>query len=184
MRKFLGILTVGLVTSFLIFQLATLAFAHGGFEKRAGNIVVSVSQDPISPLVGEKVKMYFSFRDESIPVKQSLNEQDLTNWPVTLSVIDTYYGDQSKDKTIFKKDLKTDANGGFSFEYTFNKENYFDIDLRLKDSQGKDQETGFLIQPRKITTSNNFLLYLLFFSLGTMSTMLFIKFAKDFKKGL
>lgn len=136
-----------LVLIFFVFNYPSV-FAHGGFEKRAGSVIVYVKQDPISPLVGEKVKLSLSFRDEGISETGNLSAQNLTDWPVILSVVDTYYGDESKDEVIYNNKFQTDANGSFTFEYTFLKENYFDIDLDFKDSKGNNLETGFLIQPR------------------------------------
>jgi len=142
--------------SFLVFTLVSffspkIVYAHGGFEKRAGSVVVYVKQQPLSPLVGEKVQLWLSFRDEGDTSAKNLNDQDLVNWPVQLSVIDTFYGNESKDTILYQKDFITDPNGGFSFEYTFTKENYFDIDLRLKDKKAMSQQTGFLIFPRDPT---------------------------------
>ncbi len=133
---------------FLLLLLPEQASAHAGFEKRVGNTIVYVKHSPISPLVGEKVTIYLSFRDESIKTN-SLNDQNLKNLPVLLSVIDTYYGDESKDTVIYQKQFVTDANGGFTFEYTFMKENFFDIELQFVDTQNKKQRVGFLVQPRK-----------------------------------
>lgn len=146
-RRFLVASSVLVITLVAIF-LPKVVFAHGGFEKRAGSVVVYVKQQPLSPLVGEKVQLWLSFRDEGDTLAKNLNDQDLVKWPVQLSVIDTFYGDESKDTILYQKDFITDPNGGFSFEYTFTKENYFDIDLRLKDKKGMSQQTGFLIFPR------------------------------------
>lgn len=135
--------------SFLSFLYCySTALAHGGFEKRTGSVIVYVKQTPVSPLVGEKVILSLSFRDESIPKTNNLSDQNLVSWPILLTVVDTFSGDESKDKIIYQKQYKTDANGALSFEYTFSKENYFDIDLDFTDSQGNNLETGFLIQSR------------------------------------
>ena len=135
----------------IFFSFTTIAFAHGGFEKRSGDIAVYILQTPISPLVGEKVEIYFTLKDDSIK-SNDLSDKNLVDFPVILSVIDTYYGDATKDKIILKKQMRTDANGSFAFEYTFNKENYFDIDLDFVDKKGEKREVGFLIQPRKSGT--------------------------------
>jgi hypothetical protein len=154
-----------------------------GIEKSAGDVTVYVFQGPISPLVGEKVKLTFALRDKSVKIKESLSEQNLKNHPVTLSVIDTFFGDESKDKKIYKKEFRTDANGNFSFEYTFDKENYFDIDLDFKDNKGVTQEVGFLIQPREAgqtivnereaNNSENLLLIALGIALGILGSKLY-----------
>ena len=118
--------------------------AHGGVQKSTGNIVVYISQSPISPLVGEKVKFTFV-------IKRKDELQGLQNFRVNLTMIDTFYGDETKDKIILSTEKKTDANGAFQFDYVFNKENYFDIDLAFKDPiTGEQENTGFLIQPRNI----------------------------------
>lgn len=143
----LSILISSLLLGFLVFP--SVVFAHGGFQKSSGSTVVYITQSPISPLIGERVMFYFALRDEGVKIQGSMNDQNLTNWPVILTLIDTYYGDESKDKIILKKQFQTDVNGNFTFEYTFPKENYFDIDLQYKDKSGKLQRTGFLVQPRK-----------------------------------
>lgn len=130
-----------ILTILLIIFSPMFAMAHGGVQKQAGNTTVYLSQNPISPLVGEEVSMTFV-------LKQGLNEP-LTNLNVTLSVVDTFYGDATKDKTVLVEQKETDANGAFEFSYTFDKENYFDIDIKFNDPKtGEPQETGFLIQPR------------------------------------
>ena len=138
-----------IILSFILLILfVTQVSAHGGFEKNANNTIVYITQEPISPLVGEKIDFTFQFRDPTVVVKKDLSVQNLANIPVEVSLIDTYTGDESRDKTIYKKTLVTDENGNLSFSYTFTKENYFDIDLSYKDHNGKVQETGFLVQPR------------------------------------
>lgn len=129
------------------FASKNIVFAHGGFEKQAGNIKVYVLQNPISPVVGEKVTMSFKMTDESVQSKD-ISKKNLVNFPVDLKVIDTYYGNAINDKVIDRQNIKTDSNGNFSFEYTFNKENYFDVDLDFIDRNGEQHEVGFLIQTR------------------------------------
>lgn len=182
-----------LITIFLslIFAvtLPSYTLAHGGFEKRTGSVIVYVKQDPISPLVGEKVRLSFSFRDEGIKQGMSLNDQNLTNWPVKVNVVDTYYGNQSLDKSIYSEEFTTDANASFEFEYTFAKENYFDIDLDFKDARGNNLETGFLIQPRTpkdiiINSSFDVKYILLSYSAGVITLLSLVKFSKIKKLAL
>ncbi len=168
---------------FFLFILPNLVYAHGGFQKQAGSIIISIIQDPISPFVGDKVKFSFTAIDQAVQVKESLNEQELTNWPVQLTLIDSFYGDQSKDKVILRKDVTTDVNGDFSFEYTFPKEGYFDIEFTLKDSKGQVQNTGFLVQPRlpkdAVIKERVIAGYLILgFLLGVATSILVIKFRK------
>lgn len=134
------------VLIFITLFIATpfLAQAHGGVEKSSGNTTVYLTQDPLSPLVGEKVKMTFVFGKTSTTYR-------LRNVEVELNLIDTFYGDATKDKIILTEKKKTDANGAIEFEYTFNKENFFDIDLKFKDpATGELEDLGFLVEPRSI----------------------------------
>ncbi len=132
------IFAVGLAVLFI----PTTTAAHGGFEKRAGDTVVYITQSPISPYVGEKVTINMVF--------QQYNSLDRwKNLDVQLKLIDTYYGDESRDRVVFTTTETTDVNGSLNFSYTFPKENYFDVDLSFTNPQtGKKEETGFLIQPR------------------------------------
>jgi len=161
-----------------LFIFSSNAFAHEGFEKRVGNILIDINQTPVSPLVGETVDIYVVFKDESKKIDKSISDKNLTNWPVDISVIDTYYGDETKDKVIYKKGFKTDLNGGIDFTYTFNKANYFDIEFALKDSKGNLQKTGFLIQTR------NPLTIALPYTIGAffIGILLFYLFNKSLKK--
>ncbi len=118
-------------------------YAHGGAAQIAGNTVVSIKQNPLSPLIGEEVSVSFVLRD-----RQDVSKP-LPGIPVRIRLIDTFYGDESKDQIILTKNIKTDVNGAFDFSYTFNKQNYFDIDLTYDDPEtGEELETGYLVYPR------------------------------------
>ena len=120
-----------------------LTLAHGGVEKSAGagDITVYLTQQPLSPFIGEEVRMTFV-------VKKDPNEA-IRNLDVELTLIDTFFNDVTKDTTISTEKMKTDANGAFDFYYTFNKENYFDVDLKFKHPEtGEELDVGFLVQPR------------------------------------
>ncbi len=117
--------------------------AHGGAAQITGNTVVFIKQNPLSPLIGEEVFASFVLRDRKDV------SRPLPNTPVRIRLIDTFYGDESKDQIILTKNIKTDANGAFEFRYTFNKQNYFDIDLTYDDPEtGEELETGYLVYPR------------------------------------
>ncbi len=117
------------------------ALAHGGVSKNIGHAVVYLNQEPLSPLVGERVKFSFALQDTKGAA--------LVNLPVQLTLTDTYYGDESKDKVILTQPVISDVNGDFEFAYTFTKQNYFDLDLDFADPITKATlNTGFLVQPR------------------------------------
>ncbi len=139
------------------------AFAHGGVEKIVGNTIVFLNQTPLAPFVGEQVHLPFVFTDQKTNLP-------LSHIPVTLTVTDTFLGDETKDKIIYSTTSNTDVNGLLDFSYTFHKENYFDIDLHFADSSGKDQETGFLVQAR---TSSVLTKPLFFFGLGILCGFFF-----------
>ena len=140
---------------FITITLALLLFvafvqktnAHGGVQKISGNTAVTFYQSPISPLVGEEVKITFVVSDRNFKRQPNLGGK--------LTLIDTYYGDESKDKVILTKPFKTDANGAFEFAYTFDKENYFNIDLQFDGQNDKSQHIDYLIQPRNTGTVIN-----------------------------
>jgi hypothetical protein len=110
--------------------------AHAGVMKAAGDTDVVLYQMPISPLVGEAVEMTFVFTEHD------KNDQR-RNFPVTLKLIDTFRGDESKDTVLETKSLMTDVNGAITFTYVFPKENFFDIELSYADQNGKEQVIGF-----------------------------------------
>ncbi|HYV33346.1 MAG TPA: hypothetical protein VE973_00660 [Candidatus Limnocylindria bacterium] len=163
------------IISLIILVTPMLALAHGGVSQNIGNVIVYLNQSPISPLVGEKVDMNFVVRD--------ISNQPLSKLDVKLTLIDTFYGDESKDKEILQQNFKTDNNGAFDFSYTFNKENYFDVDLDFVDPiTHKSENTGFLVQPRAAKTESDKiqLLQLFIASIGGLVVGLLI--TKIFKK--
>lgn len=119
-----------------------MAGAHGGVEKSRGNTIVYLSQEPLSPLVGEEVMMTFV-------LGRPTGTDRLRDLEVELTVIDTFPDDATKDQVILKETKRTDANGAIEFAYTFTKENFFDVELNYKDpSNNQEEEVGFLVQTR------------------------------------
>jgi hypothetical protein len=117
------------------------SFAHGGVEKRAGNILVTLFQIPLSPLVGEKVDFAFILTD---PSKNHI----LKNKSAQIVITQTTTGDPSKDKIMYTKKVTSDVNGTIIFSYIFPKTNYYDIDLAFGKLTDEASTTGFLVQPR------------------------------------
>ena len=81
-------------------------------------------------------------------LKNKQSYDNLTNVRVKLTLIRSYYGDESKDTIIEEREFATDENGAFEFSYVFNTTDYYDTELMFKDAKGIEV-TGFLIQPRK-----------------------------------
>lgn len=129
----------GLVIAALVVPVSV--FAHAGVMKTSGGTDVVLYQTPISPFVGENVRLTF------ILTKHDSNDQR-RDFPVTFRLIDTYPGDESKDKVILEKQLRTDVNGSFQYAYAFPRENYFDVELDYAGDDGSPQTVGFLIQAR------------------------------------
>ncbi len=170
-------LSVLLVATF--FVLPGLAFAHGGVEKSTDNVVIFLTQTPLSPLVGEKVKMNFV-------VASSKNKLErFKNFEVQLSLIDTFYGDASRDRTILSETRRTDANGAIEFVYTFEKENFFDIDLEFVDPVSKEKDDlGFLVLPRTnptIINNTSVWNYVTAVTIGLILGLLTYRFVYGFK---
>jgi hypothetical protein len=102
---------------------------------------VFISQDPISPLVGETVTTYIQVMNRDI--------KSIPELPLTVTLIDTAYDDEPSDRVVFTKKYKTNVNGSINFDYTYDKENYFDIEVAFKDPKtGRDEQTGYLVLPR------------------------------------
>lgn len=129
----------GLLSVLLLLAIPT-AFAHAGVMKTSGTTDIVLYQSPISPLVGERVRMTFVFTEHD------KNDQ-IRELPVVLRLIDTVYGNEAADTVILKKDVLTDANGSIAFDHVFPKQNHFDVELTFDDPTGT-QTVGFLVQPR------------------------------------
>ncbi len=135
-----GFFLVSGITALVLYS-APSAYAHAGVMKNAGDIDVILKQSPLSPLVGENVSMTFIFTEHD-------GNEQMRGHDVKLKLIDTFYGDESKDRVVLQKHYTTDVNGVISFEYAFPKENYFDVELVFLDQSGTLQQIGFLVQPR------------------------------------
>lgn len=171
MKKLLLVFAVFLV--FLIFPLTI--FAHGGVEKRAGDILVTLFQTPLSPLVGEKVDFAFILTDPT-------QTKHLVNKSARLVITKTAYNDPKDDKIVFTKNLTSDVNGTIDFSYAFPTTNYYDIDLQFGKPNDEANTTGFLVQPRQNNSDSIELLsVILIISLLINVVCLFI-FLKFYKK--
>ncbi len=126
--------------SILMILASPPAFAHAGVMKTSGMTDIVLYQSPVSPLVGERVRMTFVFTEHD------KNDQK-SELPVLLRLIDTVYGNEAADTVILAKSMLTDANGAIAFEYIFPRQNHFDVELTFDDAAGA-QTVGFLVQPR------------------------------------
>lgn len=139
MKKFfVSILIVGLF-------FPARVFAHGGVQRTAGSVLVTLFQTPISPFVGETVNFTFVLTN-------SRTNQTIPRKTVRLEVIQTTVGDESKDKVVYKKEVTSDINGDISFNYTFPRTNYYDVELQFGKEGDELTSVGFLVQPRDSLT--------------------------------
>lgn len=139
MKKLRRISSVIIV--FIALCAPAISSAHGGFEKGVDDFRIFVNQDPISPLVGESVTTYIQVMTQEI--------KPIPDLPVTITLIDTAFDDEPNDEVVYVKHYRTNINGSLNFDYTYDKENYFDIEVSFKDPQtGRDEQTGYLVLPR------------------------------------
>jgi hypothetical protein len=143
MKKNLKILSCCLAASLAM----TAASAHGGVQRVTGSALITLYQSPISPFIGEPVRMTFALTGK--------DGAALADREVKLTLTDTFTGDESRDRVVLEKTYRTDANGDLEFDQTFPNPDYFDIDLSFLDPvSGQGVEGGFLVQPRQIPSTN------------------------------
>src|SRR5438128_1364387 len=87
LKKFLLFLFVIYLFVYLVY-LPGNALAHGGVEKSAGDVLVTLFQIPLSPLVGENVTFSYILTDPS-------KKHFLKNKSARLVITKTYTGDAS-----------------------------------------------------------------------------------------
>jgi hypothetical protein len=137
------------IAALLLAPIFTLA--HGGVSNQSGNVVVFLVQQPISPLIGEKVAMTFSIKDKDLNA--------ITGIVATLKLVQTDSADPSKDKELLVEQKAVDVNGNFSFDHTFNNVGYYDVEITLPDPVTKEPvSVGFLVQPRSPNPPSFYLL--------------------------
>src|SRR5581483_12438559 len=117
-------LTLFLLIFCLMLRFPLHFFAHGGVEKQAGNILVTLFQTPLSPLVGEDVAFSFTL---TTPDKN----KRLVHKQARLVVTQTAYNNPSKDKIVYSKEVSSDVNGIINFSYAFPTTDYYDIDVQF-----------------------------------------------------
>jgi hypothetical protein len=144
--------------------------AHGGVSNQAGNVVIFLTQQPLSPLINEEVRMTFSVKNK-----------DLSSMPGTevgLRLIETN-NDPALDKTILSETRTSDVNGNFDFNHKFSKEEYYDVELTVSDPvTGEPAVIGFLVQPRQPELPWTRIIIAILIIFGVTSTYTFIKLKK------
>jgi hypothetical protein len=163
MNKFITLLI-------LFFALPTVTFANGFDERYTDGVLVGLSMAPLSPFVGEKVGMLFSFRDANTgKYITNISEADIT--------IDTFIVDSYKaGDRIFEQKSIDSSIGSFNFQFEFQKQGLYEIHVIFKTPDGKEHNVGYTkqirINPQENTLSVKVVLGLVavlssvFFALG------------------
>lgn len=113
--------------AFLIFSFPLNAvFAHEGHDHEAiTNYHVTVSQQPLSPFVGEKVEVTFTVKDENNqPVKNVRGEFVITKTTVQQFTNQTA---TQEEKELAKSSGTTDQDGIATIDYTFPEEGLYNV---------------------------------------------------------
>jgi hypothetical protein len=144
--------------------------AHGGVSNQSGNIVIFLTQQPLSPLINEEVKMTFSVKNKDFTA--------IAGAQVGVRLIETN-NDPSLDNVIVTENITTDVNGNFDFTYKFDKEGYYDVELSVPDpSTGELAVIGFLVQPRQVQLPWMRIIIATLIIFAVTSTYTFIKLKK------
>lgn len=155
---------------FTILLVPVVLSAHGGVSNQAGNVVIFLNQQPLSPLVNEEVRMTFSVKDKNFAA--------LAGVKVSLRLIETNT-DPALDQTILTETKAADVNGNFDFSYKFSKQGYYDVELTVTDPVTQEPAViGFLIQPRQAELPWARIVIAILIIFGVTSTYTFIKLKK------
>lgn len=145
MYKYL-LTTLLLFLFFIIFTSSSYAHSEAGV---VGKYIVSFTQEPLSPFVGEKVKVTLRVTDKNDQPVPNLKGQllikqlEVTQYKEALA--------KQEYKILYQTQSQTETDGTTSIEYTFNKEAVYDVEFVW----GKDEEnesTGLQLMPRTPTS--------------------------------
>jgi hypothetical protein len=164
MKKLLSVLFL------VLLSLPGMLLAHGGVSNQSGDVIVFLTQQPLSPLLNEDVRMTFAVKTLDLVVMPGVN--------VNLRLIETN-SDSAQDKTIASETKTADVNGNFDFTYKFTKEGYYDIELVVPDPvTGEPAVMGFLVQPRQAVLPWLRIVIAILVIFGVTTTYTFIKTKK------
>jgi hypothetical protein len=101
--------------------------SHSGIGQEVGNYHISFTQEPLSPLIGENVKVTVRVTDENDKPVSNLKG----NVIIKKTVIKRYVGKdaEQEQKEIYKKPGITDTDGSVGIAYTFNEQSLYDIEF-------------------------------------------------------
>lgn len=122
------------------------ALSHSGIGQEVGKYHISFTQEPLSPLVGENVKVTIRVTDENDEPVSNLKG----NLIIKKTVIKQNVGKdaEQEQKEIYRKRETTDTDGNVGIAYTFNEQSLYDVEF----SWGQNEETesaGLELFPRE-----------------------------------
>jgi len=120
-------------------------FSHSGTGQEIGKYHISFTQEPLSPFIGENVKVSLRVTDENDNPVSNLKGDII----IKQTVINKYVGKDAKQeqKERYKKRESTDTDGNVGFEYTFQEQGLYDIEFIW--GQNKETESaGLELFPR------------------------------------
>lgn len=122
MRQFFSLFFLLFLFSFS----STAVFAHAGHDHiKIKEYKVITSQEPLSPFVGEKVKVTFAVNDTNDKPVKDLSGEFVINKTVVQQF--TNQTTTQEEKEIYKTSGTTDQEGVTAIEYTFPEEGLYNV---------------------------------------------------------
>ena len=128
------------------------SFAHNENENSSDEHIVEVSQDPLSPLMGEKVRIEFIIKDkQGIPAANLGGELTVKKRNNRKLV-----GNDTKQDVdiVYQRSDSTDRQGTIEISYLFKDEGIYDVEFSW-DKETKKDSVGKLIQVRRPYTQSS-----------------------------
>ncbi len=104
-----------------------LIFAHQENQQIINDYKVSISQDPLSPFVGEDVQVNFELKMEDGTPATNINGKLIIKKFKTKTYIEKE--SETESEIIYQEKSQADANGIVGLAYKFSKEGFYDIEF-------------------------------------------------------
>jgi hypothetical protein len=133
---------------FVFLLLPNHALAHTGQEQAIGNYKVEISQNPLSPFVGENVQVTFTLENSAGKALEGLKGKIVIK-ETTIKLYeekDTELG----SKIIYEENGITDTSGNVGISYKFKKEGVYDVEYIWGNNE--NESAGQLIFVREPTS--------------------------------
>jgi hypothetical protein len=122
--------------------------AHTELPQPIGEYKVNISQDPLSPFVGEEIKVIFTLEDKNGSQVKSLKGTVKIN----KHAVEKYTSGDSESEVheIYEQAIITDNNGKAVISYSFKEEGYYDVEFIW--GKEESESVGRLISVREPTS--------------------------------